>query len=137
MRDVSPPPSRSKFLTHTITTLVLIIVLYGVSFSTPTLRHVSNGIDTVQKLLLDKEPKNDEVEVQDTSITHQRYQKVDYYKPPMWSCKDTDRKKKLIFVHIFKTAGKFSEVFLESIWCRRDPFLQSRFVCLANLMCRL
>ena len=111
MRDVSPPPSRSKFLTHTITTMVLIMVLYGVSFSTPTLRHISNGIDSVQKLLLDKEPENDEVEVPDTSITA-RHQKVDYYKPPMWSCKDTDRKKKLIFVHIFKTAGKSTDVFL-------------------------
>lgn len=92
---------------HTVSTLVVIVVLYGISFSTPTLRHISNGIETVQKLLLDKAPEHDEVEAQDTSITPLR-QKVDFYKPPMWSCKDTDRKKKLVFVHIFKTAGKFT-----------------------------
>lgn len=98
---------------HTVSTLVVIIVLYGISFSTPTLRHISNGIDTVQKLLLVKAPEHDEVEAQDTSITPLR-QKVDYYKPPMWSCDDTDRKKKLVFVHIFKTAGSSIRSLLNS-----------------------
>lgn len=98
---------------HTaITTVILIVVLYGIAFSTPTLRHISDGVDTVQKLLLEPKPEPDEVEVRDASAAALLDPNDDYYKPPMWSCQDTDRKKKLVFVHIFKTAGKLTVAYV-------------------------
>ena len=47
------------------------------------------------------------VELDEHSIVETR-PTLDDYKgeiEPMWSCKDTGRKKKLVFVHLFKTAG--------------------------------
>jgi len=62
------------------------------------------GIDRVEKLLLVEEmPIVDEENEVKASRTPQNTDK-DYIEP-LWSCSDTDRKKKFVFIHIFKTAG--------------------------------
>lgn len=102
------PPSRHKFM-HTATMAVVIVVFYGIVFTTPMLRHIVVGVDTVQKLLVDKEPV-----AQDNEVAVSTSLPKDDYVAPMWSCKDTDRKKKLVFTHIFKTAGSSMRRLLSS-----------------------
>lgn len=105
MRD-SAPLARHKLM-HTATIVVVIVVFYGIVFTTPMLRHISVGVDTVQKLLVEREPSVEETPGDATAV------KSDYI-APLWSCSDTDRKKKLVFAHIFKTAGSTMRSLLRS-----------------------
>lgn len=115
MRDVAP--TRFKFI-HTTMIVIVIVVFYGITFTTPMLRHISTGVDTVQKLLAERQSfvhGNGQANEVKVSLTPQNNaDDDDHYVAPMWSCKDTDRKKKLVFSHIFKTAGSSMRSLLRS-----------------------
>lgn len=102
MRDSTSPLVRHKFV-HTATVVVLVVVIYGIAFTTPMLKHISERVDSVQKLLVERGPFVEEID--DAVSTPQQN---DDYVEPIWSCSDTNRHTKLVFSHIFKTAGRFT-----------------------------
>ena len=129
---------------HTATIAVLVVVIYGIVFTTQMLEHIAGRVDIVQKILpeqapivhdteiaVSNSPQNDarahidahgtEVAVSlsaqnkkrrpiahGTAFSKSISSQNDGYKfeiEPMWSCSDTDRKKKLVFLPLFRTAG--------------------------------